>query len=448
MITSMGSYAECWLGSIYVGSTKNDIDDSILQLFRATDKRHSRCATKDWPHPGRRWVSQSEPDEEVDVVYYSAPAWVVKERLELKGYTLPTAKAALMESVRAEVKGYSERRTDHPELEKYYASQLRVLGSLDIDKWMDALRAIKRRGPQSWETKRPFGEPDENLEDYMLRTDWYGYSGVDFYVPLRLALEVCDAEDNLVYDLTELVNGGYFRSNDDFVKFATEFFAVEHRSNSKTIILTEGSSDSWIISDSLKLLYAHLADYFTFMDFELTKMEGGSAHLARIVKAFAGAGIVNKILAVFDNDTAGKEAIQSLGTQLPANLRAVQLPPLDALRSYPTEGPTGCVAMDVNGLAGSIELYLGADVLCENGKPIPVQWKSYSATLGQYHGEVRDKAGIQRRFKSKLRAFEKGTSTENADWSGVRAILAAIFSAFHAFDAEIILDERRGREWL
>jgi hypothetical protein len=88
MITRMGSYAECWLESLYVGGSKNDIDDSILRLFTAADKRHSRCTTKDWPHPGRRWVSHSEPDEEVDVVYYSAPAWVVKERLELKGYTL------------------------------------------------------------------------------------------------------------------------------------------------------------------------------------------------------------------------------------------------------------------------------------------------------------------------------------------------------------------------
>ncbi len=254
-------------------------------------------------------------------------------------------------------------------------------------------------------------------------------------------------DDNFVYDLTDLVNGGYFSDNDDFVKFATEFFDAEHRSNSKTIILTEGSSDGWIISDSLKLLYPHLADYFTFMDFKLTKMEGGSAHLARIVKAFAGAGIVNKVLAIFDNDTAGKEAIQSFGSQLPGNLRVMQLPPIDVLRHYPTEGPTGCAAMDVNGLAGSIELYLGADVICENGRPIPVQWKSYSSPVGQYHGEVRDKTGIQKRFKSKLRALETGTSNENADWSGVRAILATVFSAFHAFDAEIILDERQGREW-
>lgn len=443
----MGSYAECWLGSLYVGSTKDDIDDSILQLFRATDKMHSRCLSKDWPHPGRRWVSSSEPEEEVDVVYYSVPASVARERLDLQGYTLSTAKEAFMKYIRSEVEQWSNFQTENTGLRKHWDARIDLLKSIDVNKWMTTLQRIKEQGlDKSHVSDVPY-DAEETLEIYMLRNDWYGFSGGDFYVPLRLALEVCGDESSFIYDLTDLVNGGYFDGNDDFVKFATEFFAAEHRSNSKTIILTEGSSDSWIISASLKLLYPHLADYFTFIDFELTKMEGGSAHLARIVKAFAGAGIVNKILAIFDNDTAGKEAIQGLGTQLPGNLCVVQLPSLDALRSYPTEGPTGRAAMDVNGLAGSIELYLGADVLCETGKPIPVQWKSYSSILGQYHGEVRDKTGIQRRFKSKLRALEKGSLDENADWSGVRAILAAVFSAFHAFDAEIILNERRGREW-
>jgi hypothetical protein len=276
----------------------------------------------------------------------------------------------------------------------------------------------------------------------MLRYDWFGFSGIDLYVPLRLALEICDDDDNFVYDLTDLVGGGYIEKDEDFAKLATEFYAAGHSSSSKTIVLTEGSSDTWIIADSLKLLYPHLADYFSFMDFELANMEGGASHLARIVKAFAGAGIVNKVLAIFDNDTAGEEAIQTLrDTQLPGNLRVIQLPPLDFLRRYPTQGPTGRFAMDVNGLAGSIELYLGIDVLAENGNSIPVQWKSYSSALSQYQGEVLDKSGIQRRFKSKVRDAEDGAATENADWSGMAAILAAIFSAFHSYDREMILAE-------
>jgi hypothetical protein len=34
----MGSYAECWLDDLLVGSSKNDIDTEIISLFRAQDK--------------------------------------------------------------------------------------------------------------------------------------------------------------------------------------------------------------------------------------------------------------------------------------------------------------------------------------------------------------------------------------------------------------------------
>lgn len=33
----MGSYAQCWLGGIYVGSSKNDVDHGIMQLFHPSD---------------------------------------------------------------------------------------------------------------------------------------------------------------------------------------------------------------------------------------------------------------------------------------------------------------------------------------------------------------------------------------------------------------------------
>jgi len=96
--------------------------------------------------------------------------------------------------------------------------------------------------------------------------------------------------------------------------------------------------------------------------------------LANIVRAFAGAGILNRMIALFDNDTAAEAAIASLAhIDLPANLIIRQLPAIDVARSYPTLGPSGMTRMDVNGLAGSIELYLGTDVLRDEGgnlKPV------------------------------------------------------------------------------
>jgi hypothetical protein len=57
----------------------------------------------------------------------------------------------------------------------------------------------------------------------------------------------------------------------------------------------------------MKLLYPHLFDYFSFMDFESARVAGGASHLAKIVKSITGAGIVNKVAAIFGNDTVGQE---------------------------------------------------------------------------------------------------------------------------------------------
>jgi len=104
----MGSYAECWLESLYVGSTKDDFDYNLMQLFRASDKRMHQSAVKDLPRPMRQWADHEEdPDEKVDVVYYTAPAFIIKDRLELKGYTLSTAKRAFMKRMRAAAQFYT-----------------------------------------------------------------------------------------------------------------------------------------------------------------------------------------------------------------------------------------------------------------------------------------------------------------------------------------------------
>ena len=50
----MGSYAECWLESRYVGSTKGDFDYAVMQLFRPSDKRIQKSAVKDLPKKKRR----------------------------------------------------------------------------------------------------------------------------------------------------------------------------------------------------------------------------------------------------------------------------------------------------------------------------------------------------------------------------------------------------------
>ena len=52
----MGSYAQCWLGSLYVGSSKNDVDHGIMQLFRPYDESIARSFSSVRSHSRRRRI--------------------------------------------------------------------------------------------------------------------------------------------------------------------------------------------------------------------------------------------------------------------------------------------------------------------------------------------------------------------------------------------------------
>ena len=107
-------------------------------------------------------------------------------------------------------------------------------------------------------------------------------------------------------------------------------------------------------------------------------------------------------------------------------------PELELLRAYPTLGPGGLTSLDVNGLAASIELYLGEDVLREGQDTLtPIQWKGYSEALKQYQGEVMGKAKLHATFHDKVaRCRADPEVLKVTDWSGLSAILQEIFRAF------------------
>jgi hypothetical protein len=435
----MGNYAECWLGSLYVGATKNDIDPDLMLLFRAEDKVTVQGTAGRLPFQVRRWMHGVERGEEVVATFYRAPLPAVRDRLELRGYTLAVARAACARSFAGEAALY--KKWAEGSQGKLFEPIARVLGDADVDAWLAALREIRRKRLKQRSVGGSTEAYAETLLGYMLEHDWYGYSGPDLSVGLRLALEVCPDSEKLIYDVTDLILSGYFAPEDDLVEYALALTSSEYSTHGKIIVLTEGRSDSRILIDSLKLLHPHLADYFTFMDFDGVRLGGGAGNLANIVKAFAGAGIANRVVALFDNDTAAEASLQTLrSVRLPSNIKVLKLPELADLCNYPTIGPSGTVAMNVNGIAASIELYLGADVLMdEEGNLTPVQWTGYEPSLSKYQGEVMLKDRIQERFARRLDACRQNPELLAAtDWVGVQAILSILFLAFRDVDGEEI----------
>jgi len=434
----MGNYAECWASKFYVGSTKNDVDPALMQLFCAADKKVITSNKANLPNQLSRWVEYIEEEEDVNVVYYSAPARVVKARLELIGYSLANSKKAYTRYLDGEISRYEEWvEGSHGDA---FQSTLSILREMNLEKWLSTLKEIHKKGLSH--NRYGSDNNDGTLLSYMLREDWYGFPGVDLNVALRLALEVIPENENFVYDVTDLILSEHFNVDEDLVEYATNISSQDYYNNGKCIILTEGKSDTLVLSESLKLLYPHLADYFTFMDFDGAKVGGGAGSLANMVKSFSGAGIINKVVAVFDNDTAAHAALRGLRkAKISKNIKIFMLPNIDILNDYPTIGPSGMVSMNVNGLAGSIEPYLGKECLMDsNDAYYPIQWTGLDTGLQKYQGEITEKDKVQKNFKDKLKhCIEDRSSIDDFDWSGVKEILEGIFNLFHDDDGRQII---------
>jgi hypothetical protein len=172
------------------------------------------------------------------------------------------------------------------------------------------------------------------------------------------------------------------------------------------------------------------------MDFG-QRPNGGAGALVNAVKSFAAAGIANRVVALFDNDTAAADTLRSWDrSRLPANIRACQYAPLDLGASYPTLAAPPAHAdianSDVNGLAGSIELYLGRDVLTDaSGNLRPVRLQAFIPGMGRCQAQITGKRALQDAYRKKVRAAGSDRSRiAQQDWSGVRAILDLVRSAF------------------
>lgn len=196
-----------------------------------------------------------------------------------------------------------------------------------------------------------------------------------------------------------------------------------------------------MLEPAFRLFHPHLSDLVRFMDYG-ERPTGGAGPLVTTVRSFAAAGIANRVVALFDNDTAATDALRSLDrARLPDNIRVRQYPPLDLARHYPTLGPppadAGVACADVNGLAGSIEMYLGRDILTlPDGTLRPVQWHAYIPGARQYQGEITGKQAMHDAYRAKIHAAETDPSCiAEQDWSGIHAIFDVVLQAFRSDSA-------------
>jgi hypothetical protein len=419
----MSTYVDLLVNNKPVFSYRNEVSSEIFQLF--SDENLYRLigkeAVKKAAELNLSFDGEDFYDEERPLLVLVADAKIIKQRLKALGFNLQRVKEAWKECVKALVE-YSEERISSPLLfrtenkyEKTYreaaSKRLRHLNSLDFDVWLEQLKeAVDREeinvSHTRFEADSPFSIL-ENLEEGLI---------------LTAILNSVEDGSKLVLDLTELEVVGWLDSGQlELGRFDDHIF----RQYSPPIIITEGVYDRKVLIETLSLLYPDLLNYIRFLNMDEYKPEGGVGSIIKMVKSFISAGIANRILVVFDNDTAAKEALISLkGIKIPSHFKFIHYPALTSLDKYPTIGPQGIVEMNINGLAGSIELYLGEDVLLEDdGSYIPVQWTGYSERVKKYQGEITRKLLVQQLFDTKLKTAKKDPYViKYQDWVGVKSI--------------------------
>jgi hypothetical protein len=210
----------------------------------------------------------------------------------------------------------------------------------------------------------------------------FGDEFIHPYITLRLLMEnPSNLEQELLWDYFDVVADGYV-DEDTIYENLTD--------GERYLIVTEGSSDSFIIKRSLELLAPDISDFFYFVDMAENYPFTGTGNLYRFCQGLASIRIQNKVLVIFDNDTAGREKYElGLGLTLPENMKIVKLPDLPEFESFLCVGPNGETRENINGRAVAIENFL--DLNQQDPIPPRIRWQSYNEKLDAYQGSLVDK---------------------------------------------------------
>lgn len=338
----------------------------------------------------------------------------LRERLQVQGFTTVRARADLAETL-AQASRFSE---DHPAWSWHGPVP-------EVPEVQDAARRLLAADGDDWTLHQP---EQDLLHDRGL------------FMPsrtfVRLLLDCAPDQAAVRLELSELT-GGYYALDpaQPVADGARAARVTRFADDAPLLVLTEGPTDARFLAAGMEVTHPHLKGFVTFFDYDSSGAAGGVDQLAKTVKAFIAAGVANRFVALADNDTEGHAGLAPLTKRaLPERARVRHYPPLPFLEAYPTLGPytDEPVLADINGRAGSLEMYLGQDVLQSDDGLMPVQWRNWNHQLSRYHGTFTkaDKETAQDRFARKVEAHHTGRASGREDWSGIQAIIDTIMTAF------------------
>ncbi|MBT6688129.1 MAG: hypothetical protein HN704_04905 [Bacteroidetes bacterium] len=394
----MGSFSELYISDYPVFSIKNSYYQDVVNLIFLKSDYHEF----ERPLNERNkitWGDAYSNEKEIELVksFYST-AKICLERLELFGVSYKKAKLDF----------------EHA-LQKIREDDLYVFTSdkkISFELYLSKIKSIIESKEKRYENNY------NDFDDYLHENELFiEYQSIE--LGLWSILSVVDSDSKIEYNLTNIIEGGWISEK------PKQLINTE-----KIIVLTEGKIDTEFLKICINYFFPHLDGYYHFMDFENSRYEANASRLVHTIKSFVGSGIKNLIIALFDNDSAAKKEIKNLKkVKLPDNIKVLQYPEIEWAKNYPTIGPTGIESMDINGLAGSIEMYLGQDCLIENGEFIPIQWTGYMDSIDKYQGVILKKEEIQKLFRKKAKEFDKSSFNIN-NWKELISIIELINNAW------------------
>lgn len=410
----MGTYVSLSIGSFDFLTSKNSFGGLLLP-FSSRDLKIETAVDED----GEQYIRR----------YFSSTVSKLKLILDSCGFTIEAAKQDF-NALKIEKLDFIQYCLEE-DGNTFGMSYEDVSANFTFENWYQAaLRYAKALSNGQHELNQLSSENPSIAEKIILDSlpygeGFWGFTDVEFNIwsIFRAILDAFPSEQAVILDYTDLYDSGW----------CDEYPAEEDYDVPKTIILTEGKFDAEVISKSIELLYPFMSKFYSFMNFSEYKVQGSTNFLTHYLKAFIAAGIQNRVLALYDNDSAGLAELMDLKKlHFPDNFRILHLPNIALANNYPTLGPNGEDCLNINGQACSIELYLGADVLSNGGKLIPVHWKGYNDKTKTYQGEVMQKGLIQSKFSNKCKTFENSNQILECDdnWAEMRLLLNCLFNAF------------------
>ena len=277
----MGSYITLSVDGLELDFGKDD-------LFQNHSKLFSRDDVKEVPY----YYADGQVDRKNA---FCRRLGDVLRRLELLGYSIPAIEKKF-------VSNKAKRESDFPDLRIDFRILHAIIKSIDLGqidrkdegeyKWLNALildgissnRQINKIG---------------NLSDIMSAEDRDFFDHIQPYSVLRLLIEnPSNLDSELCWRYSDVVEGGYVSETDLFEDISSE---------EKFLIVTEGSSDLFIIKKALEILRPDMLDFFSFVDMADHYPFSGTGNLYRFSQGLASIGIQNKVLIVYDNDTVGRD---------------------------------------------------------------------------------------------------------------------------------------------